>query len=192
MAWDSYRKAYTFTTEEVPRITLIWTPDSSGVHVPANSGNQNPIRIPNPVMVDPLPESSRIEATISPVVEEKDFADYILILPIVDIPPIYVYLSRRKGMPEEGHSYYSAPDTNEITGIPDLIMVKWKTPRQGGGGMRERWMDKKKRRIYEWDSQHGELEIYLASDGEHLGSVDYQTGSELKPAVKGRNIKRYL
>jgi len=43
MEWDNTRKAYTFTTEEDPRITIIWTPDSSGVNVPSNTGNQNPI-----------------------------------------------------------------------------------------------------------------------------------------------------
>ena len=47
MEWDSSRKAYMFTTEEDPRITIIWTPDSSGVNVPSNTGNQNPVRIPN-------------------------------------------------------------------------------------------------------------------------------------------------
>ena len=191
MEWDSRRKAYTFTTEEDPRITIIWTPDSSGVDVPSNTGNQNPVRIPNPVVVDPLPENTSIDATTTPSPEEKDFADYILILPISDIPPIYIYLSERKGMPEKGHSYHPAPETEEITGITDLIEVKGRTPKQGGG-TRERWMDKKKRRVYEWDSQHGELEEYRASDGEHLGSVDHLTGSKLKPAVKGRNIKRYL
>jgi len=65
-------------------------------------------------------------------------------------------------------------------------------PKQGGGGKRERWIDSKGRRIYEWDSQHGELETYRVSDGEHLDSVNHTTGEMLKPAVKGRNIKRYL
>jgi len=72
MAWDSSRKAYTFTTEEDPRITLIWTPDSSGVNVPSTTGNQHPVRIPNPVIVDPLPEDTRIEATTTPAAEEKN------------------------------------------------------------------------------------------------------------------------
>lgn len=94
MEWDSNRKAYTFTTEEDPRITIIWTPDSSGVNVPSNTGNQNPVRIPNPVIVDPLPENTSIDATTSPAPEEKNFADYILVLPISDIPPIYIYLSK--------------------------------------------------------------------------------------------------
>ncbi|WP_236127649.1 S-type pyocin domain-containing protein [Cedecea colo] len=97
MEWDSSRKAYTFTTEEDPRITIIWTPDSSGVNVPSNTGNQNPVRIPNPVVVDPLPENTSIEATTSPAPEEKNFADYILILPISDIPPIYIYLRNNPG-----------------------------------------------------------------------------------------------
>jgi len=95
MEWDGNRKAYTFTTEEEPRITIIWTPDSSGVNVPSNTGNQNPVRIPNPVVVDPLPENTSIEATTTPAPEEKNFADYILILPISDIPPIYIFLSKR-------------------------------------------------------------------------------------------------
>ncbi|NIY46259.1 S-type pyocin domain-containing protein [Cedecea colo] len=94
MEWDSNRKAYTFTTEEDPRITIIWTPDSSGVNVPSNTGNQNPVRIPNPVVVDPLPEDTSIEATTSPAPEEKNFADYILVLPLPNIPPIYIYLSK--------------------------------------------------------------------------------------------------
>ena len=94
MAWDNSRRAYTFTTEEDPRITIIWTPDSSGVNAPSNTGNQTPVRIPNPVIVDPLPEETRLEATTSPAPEEKTFADYILILPLPNIPPIYVYLSK--------------------------------------------------------------------------------------------------
>ncbi|MDH2066316.1 colicin E3/pyocin S6 family cytotoxin [Pantoea sp. GD03673] len=192
MEWDSSRKAYTFTTEEDPRITIIWTPDSSGANVPSDTGNLNPVRIPNPVVVDPLPEDTRIEATTTPAAEEKTFADYILILPISDIPPIYVYLSQgRSGIPDKDHDYHPAPETSEI-GISGLRQAKKKTPKQGGGGLRERWVDAKGRRIYEWDSQHGELEEYRASDGEHLGSVDYKTGEQLKPAVKGRNIKRYL
>ncbi|MDF7681084.1 S-type pyocin domain-containing protein [Enterobacteriaceae bacterium ESL0689] len=71
--------------------------DSSGVNVPSNTGNQTPVRIPNPVVVDPLPEDTRIEATTTPTPEEKHFADYILILPVSNIPPIYVYLRNNPG-----------------------------------------------------------------------------------------------
>ncbi|EFI5594749.1 TPA: S-type pyocin domain-containing protein, partial [Escherichia coli] len=94
MEWDDRRKAYTFTTEEDPRITLIWTPDNPGIDVPNHTGNQYPPVLPNPVMVDPLPDDTGLHATTSPAPEERDFADYILILPFPDIPPIYIYLSK--------------------------------------------------------------------------------------------------
>ncbi|PLR31804.1 S-type pyocin domain-containing protein, partial [Chimaeribacter arupi] len=93
-AWDSARQAYTFTTEEEQPVTIIWTPDHSGVHVPTNTGNQHRPILPNPVMVNPLPDSTGIRATTSPAPDEKSFADYILILPVADIPPIYIYLSK--------------------------------------------------------------------------------------------------
>ena len=50
----------------------------------------------------------------------------------------------------------------------------------------------KGRWIYEWNSQHGELEEYRDSDGEHLGSIDYKTGEKLKFVVNTLNINRYL
>ncbi|MGX5012808.1 S-type pyocin domain-containing protein [Enterobacter asburiae] len=95
MEWDSQRQAYTFTTEEDPGITLIWTPDRTGDSKPWDTGNHNPVRIPNPVVVDPLPEDTGIGVTTSPTPEERTFADYILILPVGGVPPIYVYLSGR-------------------------------------------------------------------------------------------------
>ncbi|CNI60319.1 PAAR/S-type pyocin domain-containing protein [Yersinia pekkanenii] len=94
MEWDNTRKAYTFTTEEDNPITIIWTPDHSGVNVPSNTGNQARPVLPSTVIVDPLPESSGITTTTSPAPEEKNFADYILILPMPNIPPIYIYLSK--------------------------------------------------------------------------------------------------
>lgn len=94
MAWDNRYQAYTFTTEEEPHITIIWTPDHSGVNTPSNTGNPTRPELPNPVIVDPLPENTGITATTSPAPEEKSFADYILILPLPDLPPIYIYLSK--------------------------------------------------------------------------------------------------
>ncbi len=94
MEWDSRLQAYSFTTEEEPRITIIWTPDNSGVTTPSTTGNQARPVLPNPVIVDPLPDNAGITATTTPAPEEKHFADYILILPMPDIPPIYIYLSK--------------------------------------------------------------------------------------------------
>ncbi|RXX65793.1 pyocin [Enterobacter cloacae] len=94
MGYDSRVQAYTFTTEEEPHITIVWTPDRTDDKKPWNTGNQARPMLPNPVVVDPLPVNTGITATTSPAQEEKRFADYILILPFPDLPPIYIYLSK--------------------------------------------------------------------------------------------------
>ncbi|CAM3712457.1 colicin-like bacteriocin tRNase domain-containing protein [Xenorhabdus thuongxuanensis] len=99
---------------------------------------------------------------------------------------------QRKGVQQDGHKYYPAPKTEDIKGLGELRKGPAKTPKQGSGGKRARWIGEKGRRIYEWDSQHGELEGYRASNGEHLGSFDPKTGNQLKPADLTRNIKKYL
>jgi hypothetical protein len=50
---------------------------------------------------------------------------------------------------------------------------------------RRRYRDN--RHYYEWDSLHGELEVYN-SRGRHLGVMDAVTGETIKPAVPGRRI----
>lgn len=94
MEYDSRSQVYTFTTEEDPRITIVWTPDRTDEKTPWNTGNQARPVLPNPVVVDPLPDNTSITATTSPAPEEKSFADYILILPFPDLPPVYIYLSK--------------------------------------------------------------------------------------------------
>lgn len=49
------------------------------------------------------------------------------------------------------------------------------------------WRSKDKRRLYQWDSQHGEIEVY-DRHGYHLGSIDRDSGVLIKPAKKGRSI----
>lgn len=125
MEWDSRRQAYTFTTEEDHGITLIWTPDRTGESKPWDTGNQNPVRIPNPVVVDPLPEDTGIGVTTSPTPEEKTFADYILILPVGGVPPIYVYIN-------SDHKYHSPPKGNPpLSAFPDAKKAQAKTPIKG-------------------------------------------------------------
>ncbi|EMH0087421.1 colicin E3/pyocin S6 family cytotoxin [Proteus mirabilis] len=99
---------------------------------------------------------------------------------------------KRQGVKEKGHDYHPAPKTEEIKGLGDLKRADPKTPKQGGGGKRARWTGDKGRKIYEWDSQHGEIEGYRASDGQHIGAFDPKTGKQLKPADPKRNIKKYL
>lgn len=99
---------------------------------------------------------------------------------------------KRQGVKDKGHSYHPEPDVEEIKGLGELKPGKKKTPKQGGAGKRARWVGDKGRKIYEWDYQHGELEGYRASDGQHLGAFDPKTGKQLKPADPERNIKKYL
>ncbi|MGZ4012547.1 MAG: RHS repeat-associated core domain-containing protein, partial [Flavisolibacter sp.] len=61
----------------------------------------------------------------------------------------------------------------------DLDSYKGKTKSNGERG--------KKRRYYEWDHTHGDVEEY-DSRGKHQGSVDPQTGEQTKPPVPGRKI----
>ncbi|MFH2539013.1 colicin-like bacteriocin tRNase domain-containing protein, partial [Klebsiella aerogenes] len=93
----------------------------------------------------------------------------------------------RKGTKDYGHDYFPDPKTEDIKGLGELKEGKPKTPKQGGGGKRARWYGDKKRKIYEWDSQHGELEGYRASDGEHLGAFDPKTGKQVKGPDPKRN-----
>ena len=97
-----------------------------------------------------------------------------------------------KGVKDYAHDYHPDPKTEDIKGLGELKEGKPKTPKQGGGGKRARWYGDKGRKIYEWDSQHGELEVYRASDGQHLGSFDPKTGNQLKGPDPKRNIKKYL
>ncbi|WP_168197669.1 colicin-like bacteriocin tRNase domain-containing protein [Brenneria corticis] len=99
---------------------------------------------------------------------------------------------KRNGVKDKGHQYHPEPKIEEINGLGELKPGKKKTPKQGGAGKRARWIGDKGNKIYEWDSQHGELEGYRASDGQHLGAFDPKTGKQLKPADPKRNIKKYL
>jgi len=52
---------------------------------------------------------------------------------------------------------------------------------------KRRWRSDGGQRLYEWDSLHGEVEVYDGR-GWHLGAMDPETGDLVKRAVKGRRI----
>ncbi|WP_434607619.1 colicin E3/pyocin S6 family cytotoxin [Pseudomonas sp. R1-7] len=172
-------------------VELIWTPavdPSATLGIPALEAAPQAPRI---WIFPPTPMADSI--IVNPIYP-PEYKDFILVFPVgAGVSPLYVVLNvRRKGLPEAAHKYHHAPQTNEITGFAGLTEVKAKTPRQGGGGFRERWIDAKGRRIYEWDSSHGELEVYRSSDGSHLGAFDHLTGEQKKERIPKRNIKKYL
>lgn len=183
MEWDRRYEAYTFATEEEKSVTIIWTPDHSDVNTPSNTGNQTPPRLSGAIPVDPLPDDSRIATTTTPAPDEKSFADYILILPVSDIPPIYIYLNA-------DHKYHVAPrGTPPLPAFPDAKTAKKRTPVKGGGTLRSRWKDSKGR-IFEWDSQHGTVEMYDRSGRNHLGEFDPVSGEQTKPADPTRRVEK--
>nr|WP_261369171.1 S-type pyocin domain-containing protein [Yersinia mollaretii] len=194
--YDAAKGAYTFTTDNVPPRNFIFTPAT-----PPGT-NISPV-LPQPISAPVTPQHTGevaiqhagiITVLPQPALEEQDFHDYVIWFPADSgLEPVYVYFNvPRKGVAEAGHDYHPAPKTEDITGFINLNRSKRKTPKQGGSGKRERWIDQKGRKIYEWDSQHGELEGYRVSDGQHLGAFDYKTGTQLKPADANRNIKKYL
>ena len=89
---------------------------------------------------------------------------------------------------EDDDSRYKQPP-DKIEGFQDLRPTRRKTPVKGGGGKRKRWKDSKGR-IYEWDSQHGTLEVYDKSGKRHLGEYDPKTGRQLKPGNKKRWVEK--
>ena len=52
----------------------------------------------------------------------------------------------------------------------------------------QRWRSHDRKRIYTWDSLHGEIEVFN-SRGYHLGVLDQIEGRLIKSAVKGRKIR---
>jgi len=57
----------------------------------------------------------------------------------------------------------------------------------GGRHGERRWRSHGGKRLYTWDSVHGEVEVFN-SRGKHLGTMDPLTGEMVKPAVPGRTI----
>lgn len=158
------------TVAEAPPLILTWTPASP-------PGNQNPSST-TPVVPKPVPVYEG--ATLTPVKAKPETYPGVMTLPddlIIGFPadsgikPIYVMISRE-------HSYHPAPAT--LPAFPDALRAKPKTSIQGGGGLRKRWKDKKGN-IYEWDSQHGSVEMY-DKRGRHLGEFNSNTGARTKPA----------
>lgn len=74
----------------------------------------------------------------------------------------------------------------DLKAFPDARRVRPKTPRMGGG-LRARWKASDGK-IYEWDYQHGTVEVY-DRHGNHTGECDPQTGQSTKGPVRNRRIE---
>jgi hypothetical protein len=74
-----------------------------------------------------------------------------------------------------------------LPAFPKARPAKPKTPVQGGGKLRKRWKDDKGK-IYEWDYQHGKVEVY-DKKGKHEGEFDPYTGEQTKPKDPNRRVE---
>ncbi|CAN7298695.1 colicin E3/pyocin S6 family cytotoxin [Pseudomonas sp. GL-B-26] len=173
-------------------VELIWTPAVDGSDILGIPALEAAPQAPH---IWVYPPTKAADSIIVNPVYPPEYKDFILVFPVGSgVSPLYVVISApRKGLPAAGHSYHPAPKTEEITAFPGLRKAKKKNPIVGGGGLRERWIDAKGKTIYEWDSMHGELEAYRASNGSHLGAFDPITGERRDDAQSKRNIpKKYL
>lgn len=172
-------------------IELIWTPAVDGSDI---LGIPKLEAAPQAPHIWVYPPTKAADSIIVNPVYPPEYRDFILVFPVGSgVKPVYIVVAvPGRKLPNPDHDYHSPPETEEITGFSGLKEAKKKTPKQGGGGLRNRWIDAKGRTIYEWDSLHGELEAYLASDGSHLGSFDHTTGEQIDPPKKKRSIKKYL
>lgn len=170
-------------------VELIWTPaidpgDTLGI--PAlEAAPQAPV-----VWIYP-PTEKAAQILVNPIYP-PEYRDFILVFPVDSgVRPLYVVVNEpRKGLRNPDHDYFPAPRTEDITGFPGLTPQRPVTPRQGGIGLRERWIDAKGRKLFEWDSKKGELEVYRNSDLEHLGAFDPYTAERRGPAKPKRRIYR--
>ncbi|MFI8479841.1 colicin E3/pyocin S6 family cytotoxin [Pseudomonas sp. NPDC078700] len=164
-------------------VTIIWSPNNVPV-VQAPTTYPGVTDALENILVHPVAEGGDSQIEIYPAADDLTWQDCILVLPIdTGLAPLYVVFSKPIAA---DHSYHPAP--KGLTAFPDAVKVDSKTRVQGGGAVRKRWRDPKGR-IYEWDSQHGAVEVY-DKQGKHLGEFDHMTGEQTKPAKPGRNVEK--
>jgi RHS repeat-associated protein len=80
------------------------------------------------------------------------------------------------------HAYHPAPKT--LKAFPDAKKVPAIAPHY-----RARWKDDNGK-IYEWDRQHGKVEVFDKTGKVHQGEFDPDTGEQTKPAEAGRTTNK--
>ncbi|CAI9005186.1 colicin E3/pyocin S6 family cytotoxin [Pseudomonas sp. IT-P294] len=158
-------------------VELIWTPavDASDMlGIPALEA------APQAPHVWVYPPTEAADGIIVNPVYPPEYKDFILVFPVGSgILPVYIVVSA------PNHKYYPAP--KGLTAFPDATKATRKNPIKGGGGLRKRWKTPNGK-IFEWDSQHGTVEMY-DKRGRHLGEYDPTTGEQTKPADNTRKVE---
>ena len=159
-------------------IELIWTPavdPSATLGIPALEAAP---QAPHIWIFPPTPAADSI--IVNPIYP-PEYRDFILVFPVGSgVSPLYIVFN----IPGD-HKYYKAPE--KLIAFPDAVRTDRKTRVKGGGALRKRWKTPKGH-IYEWDSQHGTVEVYNKR-GLHLGEYDPITGEQTKSADKTRSVE---
>ncbi|MFJ2385732.1 colicin E3/pyocin S6 family cytotoxin [Pseudomonas koreensis] len=159
-------------------VELIWTPAVDGSDVLGIPALEAAPQAPHIWVYPPTKAADGI--LVNPVYP-LEYRDFILVFPADSgVKPVYIVLSTGD------HNYHKAPE--RLTAFPEAVKDKPKSSVQGGGARRKRWKDLKGR-IFEWDSQHGTVEMYDKL-GKHLGEFNPQTGEQTKPAKPGRTTPK--
>lgn len=165
-------------------ITLLWTPNGGPLLTPELTFPEHTDAPMGSILVHPIEEGVDSQIDGYPVADDVTLGDRIITFPLDSgLKSIYVVYSKPFG---GDHSYHQAP--KGLLAFPDATRVRVKSGVQGGGKKRTRWKDRKGR-IYEWDSQHGAVEMY-DRQGNHLGEYNPETGEQTKPAKPGRKIEK--
>ncbi|MEO6677330.1 MAG: colicin E3/pyocin S6 family cytotoxin [Pseudomonas sp.] len=158
-------------------VELIWTPAVDGSDILGIPALEAAPQAPHIWVYPPTEAADNI--IVNPVYP-PEYKDFILVFPVGSgVKPVYVVVS------VSDHKYHQAP--KGLTAFPDAVRANRKTPVKGGGSLRRRWKTSKGI-IFEWDSQHGMVEMYDRR-GRHLGEYDPETSEQTKPADKTRNVE---
>ncbi|EUB72037.1 Colicin E3 catalytic [Pseudomonas sp. GM41(2012)] len=158
-------------------VELIWTPAVDGSDILGIPALEAAPQAPH---IWVYPPTKAADSIIVNPVYPPDYKDFILVFPANSgVLPVYIVVS------VSNHKYYPAP--KGLTAFPDATRATRKTPVKGGGGLRKRWKNPNGK-IFEWDSQHGAVEMY-DKRGRHLGEYDPSTGEQTKPADNTRKVE---
>lgn len=160
-------------------VELIWTPAVDGSDILGIPALEAAPQAPHIWVYPPTKAADGI--LVNPVYP-PEYRDFILVFPASSgIRPVYIVLNVPKDF-----KYHPAPVS--LSAFPDVKPAPLKTSVRGGGKKRRRWKDASGK-IYEWDSQHGKVEMYT-KQGKHLGEYDPKTGKQTKPADSTRRVEK--
>ncbi|MCM5511608.1 colicin E3/pyocin S6 family cytotoxin [Vibrio sp. SCSIO 43169] len=182
---EARQQGQNFVAELDRGITITWTPDGpTDVLTPDTVLPENDQLDAHNILVRPIEEHQQEIGTV--LYPEEELAEYIVTFPAdAGLPPLYLVFNKPNG----DIKYIPAPKGSPpLPAFPDAVKAKKKTAVQGGGKLRERWKDRKGR-IYEWDSQHGKVEVYT-KNGKHIGEFDHITGEQTKDADPSRKVEK--